>query len=71
MQCGCPFCGAWTIQVQHGTQSHCQCLDCGWTCDDCMGGAHEHFAPITREMAQVMKSLADSARQRDDETKEA
>ena len=65
MQCGCPQCGTLTVQVQQGLKSHCQCPACGWTCDDCMGGAHEHFAPITRQMAEVMKTLAQSAQQPD------
>ena len=57
MQCGCPFCGTLTVQVQQGLDSHCVCPDCGWRCSDCMGGEKEHFSLRYDEEAQRMKQI--------------
>lgn len=46
MRCGCPECGIYMIQSEHGLLSGCVCPNCGFTCAACMGTAQP---PLPRE----------------------
>ncbi len=37
MRCGCPECGIYMIQREHGLGSGCVCPNCAFFCNACMG----------------------------------
>lgn len=37
MRCGCPECGTYMIQREHGLSSCCICPNCTFSCNACMG----------------------------------
>ncbi len=37
MRCGCPQCGTYMVQQEHGLSSGCICPSCLFTCHACMG----------------------------------
>ncbi len=37
MRCGCPECGTYMIQCEHGLSSGCLCPNCSFYCNACMG----------------------------------
>lgn len=37
MRCGCPQCGIYMVQREHGLSSGCVCPNCSFSCDACMG----------------------------------
>ena len=57
MRCGCPLCGALTVQQQHGMSSQCICPECGWICRDCMGDGQGKFTPLSKEEVELMKKM--------------
>ncbi len=63
MRCGCPFCGAYTVQIKRGMDSLCKCPECGWECRDCMANGDDHFSFMDREKVAWMKHLADELKE--------
>lgn len=69
MRCGCPECGIYMVQSEHGLASGCICPNCGFTCAACMGTAQP---PLSREaLLAHAKELLESRTAADQEEYDA
>lgn len=64
MRCGCPQCGAYMVQREHGLASGCACPACLFGCEACMGDGPP---PATKEELHLILQRRISEWDKDDE----
>lgn len=66
MRCGCPVCGTYMVQSEHGLESGCLCPNCANRCTACMGTEQPPLS--VDELRRNYEELLESAREQGEHT---